>query len=546
MRILRSILPKMALLFCLPAIAHDPRDLAGQWIIQPPSPPGIVVLQTVTFSDEKGGALRGSAFDSSKEPDTSPVTEIHVSGDTVSFTAGDEKYSSLWRGRFDNANELRMTMFIVNSGETMPDHTATFRRSSLSQVAELKARLPRNLIFDKLPLPQLRELPPNGLAKTPPMGWSSWNRFMESIDDKTVRETAEALVSSGLRDAGYSLVEVDDGWQGRRDKNGTLHSNVKFPDMKGLADYVHSKGLKFGIYTAMGPLSCGGYTGSYGYEVQDAQTFARWGVDFVMNDFCRTPYKNIAEHQALYQKMGEALRATGRPIVYKVASKAYVASALIGVDNSLEQSIESENWGRKVGANLWRTGIDLCVGDRWRAVSDRFERDGKREDAGPGGWNDADNLVIGLEGVTPEYRSLTIEESRTHMTLWVMLASPLILGNDARQLTDEVKGILLNKEVIAVDQDSLGKQGRRVSREGDAEIWTKSLSEGSLAVALFNRGDVDSRIIVTWKTLGLEGTQRVRDLWRHADLGERSSGYSALVPSHASVLLRLKVIDGGS
>lgn len=308
MRTLIAIVVMLAGCYSLPTVARNPQDLVGTWIIQPPSPPGVIVLQTVTFSKEKGN-LVGSYkyFGGSEKPDTVPIKDIKVSRDTLSFKAGEEKFSPLWQGSFDDANELRMTMFIVNDGETMPDHTAMFRRSSLSQVAELKAQLPRNLIFDKLPLPQLRQLPPNGLAQTPPMGWSSWNRFMESIDDKTVRETAEALVASGLRDAGYTLVEVDDGWQGRRDKNGILHSNSKFSNMKGLADYVHSKGLKFGIYTAVGPLTCGGYAGSYGYEFQDAQTFARWGVDFVMNDFCLTPYKNIAEHQAIYQKMERRL-----------------------------------------------------------------------------------------------------------------------------------------------------------------------------------------------------------------------------------------------
>jgi alpha-galactosidase len=302
--------------------------------------------------------------------------------------------------------------------------------------------------------------------------------------------------------------------------------------MKALADYVHAKGLKFGIYTTPGPVSCGGYVGSHGYETQDAQTFARWGVDFVFNDVCSAVaiYKTVPEMQALHQKMSEALRATGRPIIYKVHDAI----------NVFDDGRAVESWGRKVGANLWRTGEDSVDGDRWTSVSQRFERDGKPEDVGLGGWNDADTLLIGLSGVTTAYKPLTVEESRTHMTLWSILASPLILGNDVRNMTDDVKSILLNKEVIAVDQDSMGKQGRRIAQHELSEIWAKPLADGSMAIALFNRGAVESNISVNWADLGLTGVRTVRDLWRHADLGERSGGYSALVPSHGSVLLRVK------
>jgi alpha-galactosidase len=309
--------------------------------------------------------------------------------------------------------------------------------------------------------------------------------------------------------------------------------------MKALADYVHSKGLKFGIYTTPGPVSCSGYVGSHGHEVEDAQTFADWGVDFVMNDVCSAGfiYRTLPELQALHQKMAEALRATGRPNVYKVHDAINVAEWIVGGNGTVE------SWGREVGANLWRVSLDLCAGDRWKSVSVRFERHGKPEDAGPGGWNDSDILVIGLNGIMPGYRALTIEEFRTHMTLWSILASPLILGNDVRVMTPEVKGILLNKEVIAIDQDALGKQGRRIVRNGSSEIWVKPLSDGSTVVALFNRGATGTRVSVSWSDLGLQGAQRVRDLWQHADLGEHLSGYSAMVQTHGSVLLRVQASE---
>lgn len=536
MRAIIAIVVMLAGCYSLPAVARDMQDLVGTWIIQPPSPPGIVLLQTVTFSEAKGVVVgSNNVFGSSKRPSTALVSDLKMIGDTVSFKVGDEKFYQLWEGSFAQEDELHMKWFFVQDGKVMPVSTRVFRRSSTSEITARKAALPKNIIFTKLPLPKLRDLPPNGLAQTPPMGWSSWNRFLESIDDKEVRETADALVSSGLRDSGYTLVEVDDGWQGYRDDKGLLHSNSKFPDMKSLSDYVHSKGLKLGIYTTPGPVSCGGYVGSHGYETQDAHTFANWGVDFVMNDACSASeiYKTVPEMQALHQKMAEELRATGRPIVYKVHDAM----------NVFDDSRPLESWGRKVGANLWRTGGDLVIGDRWKSVSERFERHGKPEDAGPGGWNDADNLVIGLDGVTATDRPLTLDESRTHMTLWSILASPLILGNDVRSMTDDVKSILMNKEVIAVDQDVLGKQGRRVVQHESSEVWAKPLSDGSLAVALFNRGAVASNISVTWSDLGLHGTQKIRDIWRHADLGELSSEYSALVPSHGGVLLRLKGIE---
>jgi alpha-galactosidase len=536
MRSLRSMPIVFALFLCGPVCAGDLRDLIGVWIIQPPSPPGVVALTTVTFRSGGDGIIGEFKLFGYEDAGVN-ISDINMAGDLFSFKVS--SLSSLWKGRFDNKNELQMELFAVDkNNEVFPVTTRIFRRSSSAELSALRANLPKTLTFRKVSLPPLRNLTWNGLARTPPMGWSSWNQFMENINETVVRETADALVSSGLRDVGYTLVEVDDGWQGRRDDKGVLHSNSKFPDMRALIDYVHSKGLQFGIYTTPGPISCAGYVGSHGYENEDAQTFARWGVDFVMNDACSATsiYHTTEELQALHQKMAEALRATGRPIMYKVhdvfnTSNLNISDAFVP---------DSKSWGRKVGANLWRTGDDLFIGDRWKSVSSRFERHGQPENSGPGGWNDADNLVIGLGGATREYSGLTREESRTHMTLWSMLASPLILGNDIRSMSDDVKAILLNKEVITVDQDALGKQGQRAWCIGSTEIWIKPLSDGSAAVAAFNRADEAVQTSVNWGDLHLRADQTVRDLWQHTDLGRRHGSYSALLPAHGSLLLRVQ------
>jgi alpha-galactosidase len=534
----RSLLP--LILLCAATTptatpAHTAQDLMGIWTIQPPSPPGVLVIETFAFSTLNGAVTASyHRFGVREQPDTAPIHDITVRSNTVTFKVGEDGAIQLWKGSFQDASHLQMAWFSVDaSGQAKALATRTLLRLTPDQLSHSISKLPHNLVFHKLPLPHLRDLPPNGLAPTPTMGWSSWNHFMETIDDATVRQTADRLVSTGLRDAGYTLVEVDDGWQGARDASGSLHPNSKFPDMKALGDYLHAKGLQFGIYTAPGPTTCAGYWGSHGYETQDAATFASWGVDFVMNDFCSAYwiYPTYDEMRALHQKMAEALRATGRPIEYKVHDAINIFDE------------EHTSWGRKVGANLWRTGLDLVTGDRWKSVSDRFDRHGNPEDAAPGGWNDADNLVIGVPGVLPGDRALTMDESRTHLTLWAILASPLILGNDIRTMTPEIQDLLLNREVIAIDQDRLGKQGRRIVRHDDTEIWTKPLSDGSLAVAVFNRRDATAKILLTWKDLGLKGPQSVRDLWHHADLGEQPRDYSARVPSHGALLLRLQAIE---
>ena len=509
------------------ASALNERDLIGTWIIEAPSPQGMIP-QTVEFkaaADQKGVS---GVWSSHPRWEDDKVTEVSVEGMKVSFRldANGNFRGWWWQGQFDGPDHFTMSLMgdsKVLGTDGIPIWSRSFRRASPRAVATLEANAPKDLVLHKLPLPPLRRVPSNWLARTPPMGWNSWNFFQEGIDDKTVREIADALVSSGLRDAGYVYVNIDDGWQGRRDEQGTLQPNSKFPDMRVLGDYVHARGLKFGLYTVAGPITCVGWVGSHGYEVQDAKTFAAWGADYVKYDWCTADslYQFKSEARAIYQKMGEALQATGRPMIYSLCTP------------SVEWGLQAGRWGREVGGNLWRTSGDSFLGDRWRSLSIRFSVDGDPAFNGPGGWNDPDIMLIGLDG-------LTTEENRTNMTLWSMLAAPLLLGNDVRHMTKEVKEILTNKEVIAIDQDTLGKQGRRAAKSGDTEVWTKRLADGSTAVALFNRGATNAEISVRWGELGLQGAQHVRDLWQHKNLRDHPGGYSASVPRHGSVLLRVR------
>jgi alpha-galactosidase len=374
--------------------------------------------------------------------------------------------------------------------------------------------------YKKLPktdLPALKELPANGLAKTPPMGWNSWNKFQTKIDDKTVRGIADAMVASGMKDAGYRYVIIDDGWEWKRDENGHIVLNPNFPDMKALADYVHSKGLKLGIYSTPGPTTCGGYEGSYAHEEQDAKSYAEWGIDYLKYDWCSASrlYQE-KDMQAAYQKMGEALQKSGRKIVYALCQ--------YGREHV-------EKWGPSVGANLWRTSGDIS--DRYSSMAKNgFVASDLAPYAAPGHWNDPDMLEIGNGG-------MTAAEYRTHFSLWAMLAAPLIAGNDLRDMTEETKQILMNKEVIAVDQDPLGKGGYRVAKNGETEVWVKPLEKNSYAVALFNRGAAEAEVAVQWADLKLSGKFKGRDLWAHTDLGALANGYSAKVPSHGVVMIRL-------
>jgi alpha-galactosidase len=365
------------------------------------------------------------------------------------------------------------------------------------------------------------------LAVTPPMGWNSWNHFKEKVTDADVRAAADAMVVSGMKDAGYVYVNIDDSWEGKRDAQGNIHPNSKFPDMKALGDYVHSKGLRLGIYSSPGPKTCGGYEGSFGHEQQDANTYASWGVDFLKYDLCsymdimklhdahQDPQKALAMMQAAYRKMHEALIATHRPIVFSLCQ--------YGVDSVWE-------WGPQVGGNMWRTTDDIS--DNYRSMAlIGFSQAGLEKFAGPGHWNDPDMLEIGNGG-------MTADQYRTQMSLWAILAAPLLAGNDLSKMDEMTKSILLNKEVIAVDQDKLGIQGSRI---GPPQIWLKPLIGGAKAVALFNYviDDEAEPLSLKFKDVGFTGQVHARDLWAHRDLGVLHDSYTVTVPQGGVVMLKI-------
>jgi len=368
------------------------------------------------------------------------------------------------------------------------------------------------------------------LASTPPMGWNSWNKFGCNVSEDLIRQIAEVMVASGMKDAGYQYVVIDDCWQLERDGNGNIVADPKhFPSgMKALADYVHAKGLKFGLYSDAGTKTCQGRPGSRGYEFQDAQQYAAWGVDYLKYDWCST---STQDAPSSYEIMRAALDASGRPIVFSIcewgASRPWL-------------------WANGVG-NLWRTTGDIQ--DRWQGKKEWKPGDccsygmldivdqevGLESFAGPGHWNDPDMLEVGNGG-------MTTAECRAHFSLWAILAAPLIAGNDLRDMKPEIREILANKEVIAVDQDPAGSQGRRVRKNGDFEVWSKLMQDGSRAVALLNRGIKDAEISVSWEDLGYPAhlSARVRDLWHAKDLGERKGMFSSTVAPHSVVMVTVK------
>ena len=365
----------------------------------------------------------------------------------------------------------------------------------------------------------------NGLAKTPPMGWNSWNKFGCNVSEKLVKEMADAMVTSGMRDAGYVYLVIDDCWQISRDEQGNIQPDPqRFPSgMKSLADYVHAKGLKFGLYSDAGTLTCQKRPGSRGYEFQDARQYAAWEVDYLKYDWCSTSTQNA---QASYSIMRDALLKSGRPIVFSICEWGTAKPWL---------------WARDVG-NLWRTTGDIQ--DCWDCkrtwggmgvVHILDLQDGLESHAGPGHWNDPDMLEVGNGG-------MTTTEYRAHFSLWCLLSAPLMAGNDLRTMSGEIKEILTNREVIAVDQDPLGLQGRRVKREGDQEVWSKQLADGGRAVVLFNRGAQAAQLSVSWTEIGYPQNlpAQVRDLWAAKDLGKMSGKFTAEVPSHGVVMITVK------
>ncbi len=362
------------------------------------------------------------------------------------------------------------------------------------------------------------------LARTPPMGWNSWNRFQCDVSESLIKEMADALVSSGMKDAGYQYVVIDDCWQVSRDGAGNIVPDPKrFPSgMKALADYVHAKGLRFGLYSDAGSKTCQGRPGSNGYEFEDARQYAAWGVDYLKYDWCTT---DGVDPRIAYTTMRDALRATGRPIVFSMCEWGRSQPA---------------TWARGV-AHLWRTTGDILPcwdcseswgGHGWSRILDM--QVGLEKYAGPGGWNDPDMLQVGNPG-------LSAAENRAHFSFWALLAAPLMAGNDVRRMAPEVREILLNKDVIAVNQDSLGRQGRRIRDDGNLEVWSKPLQNGAHAVILFNRGKADATIAVSWQELGLrhDSAPPVRDLWQKKDLGTVTGTFAAPVPAHDVVMIRV-------
>jgi alpha-galactosidase len=364
----------------------------------------------------------------------------------------------------------------------------------------------------------------NGLALTPPMGWNSWNKFGCKVDEKIVREMADAMVSSGMRDADYQFIVIDDCWQVDRDSKGNIIADGRTfsSGIKALADYVHSKGLKFGIYSDAGTKTCAGRPGSWGYEFQDARQYAEWGVDYLKYDWCNNGGQNS---QAAYSRMRDALAVCGRPIVFSICEWGSTKPWL---------------WAGDIG-NLWRTTGDIQ--DMWEGKKEWGGlgvvqiidlQNGLETYAGPGHWNDPDMLEVGNGGMTEtEYRS--------HFSFWCLLAAPLMAGNDLRAMTPATRDILTNGEVIAIDQDPLGKQGFRVRDDGDLEVWARPLADGSRAVILFNRGTTETEITVNWPEIAYTGTisARVRDLWQHKDMGAFTGSYKAAVPGHGVVMVRI-------
>ena len=373
----------------------------------------------------------------------------------------------------------------------------------------------------KLTLPALKTIPPNGLAMTPPMGWNSWNKFHTKVDDVTVRGIADAIAHNGMKDAGYEYVIIDDGWQDRRNSQGELLPNPNFPNMKALADYVHSKGLKIGIYSSPGPRTCGGFEGSYGHEEQDAQTWASWGIDYLKYDWCSASRVwQATDMQAVYQRMGEALNKTGRPIVFALCQ--------YGED-------EVQTWAQQVSGNLWRSTGDIR--DQWTSmITIGLSQSRLASFAGPGHWNDPDMLEVGNGG-------MTTDEYKTHFSLWAMVAAPLIAGNDVRNMPPDIKDILLNHDVIAINQDALGAAGKEIYADGPVRIWSKPLRSGDVAVAIINTGAESFSSSLSIARLGLSGSYSAQDLWSGKALGTLTATYSVYVPTHGVVLLRLAKVN---
>ncbi|HEU6447584.1 MAG TPA: putative Ig domain-containing protein [Verrucomicrobiae bacterium] len=396
----------------------------------------------------------------------------------------------------------------------------------------------------------------NNIALTPPMGWNSWNCFAGDVSEDKVKRAADAMIKSGLVNHGWTYINVDDFWQNHRDsKDPTLHGpfrdkkgnivpNSRFPDMKGLADYIHNLGLKAGLYSSPGPWTCGGCAGSWQHEKQDAQTYAKWGFDYLKYDWCS--YGGIASGKMTnittvplwgqnptndegaiypYRIMGNYLREQKRDIVFSLCQYGMA---------------DVWKWGADVNGNCWRTTGD--INDSWRSMSGiGFHQNIAAPYAAPGHWNDPDMLVVGEVGWGRNTRPthLTPDEQYTHISLWCLLSAPLLIGCDLEKLDAFTLNLLENDEVLAIDQDPLGKEAVCISTNGTARVYAKDLEDGSKAVGLFNLGETTTNVAVTWSGLKISGAQTVRDLWRQKDLGKFEKEFSAPVAPHGVVLVKI-------
>jgi alpha-galactosidase len=501
---------KRILLFCsllatAAAIVLAQASVTGVWLLHAARPDG-TSEDTFLKLEQQGSAVTGSLVRNYRQI---PILKGSFTDGKlrVEAKAGRTRTVILEGTLEGDRLLLTRTLTSVPGGNTPEPVKVTGERSSEDALQPPKP----------LPPPPLHDVPENGLARTPPMGWNSWNHFAGRVDDATVRATADAIVSSGMKDAGYIYVNIDDTWEGTRDTQGNITTNKKFPDMKALADYVHSKGLKIGIYSSPGPKTCAGYEGSYGHEAQDAKTYADWGIDYLKYDWCSAGeiYKD-SDMRAVYQKMGDALQASGRPIVFSLCQYGLADVWL---------------WGAKVGGNLWRTTGDIQ--DNWHSLETiGFKQAEINQYVRPGHWNDPDMLEVGNGGMTND-------EYQVHMSLWALLSAPLLAGNDLQNMTDSTRKLLMNPDVIAVDQDPSAHHVKRVTLESNTEVWSREMQDGSTVVALFNRDEKAKPVAVSWSRVGLRNPSKGKNLWTHQDVDLSGDSYTATVSKHGVVLLQI-------
>lgn len=390
---------------------------------------------------------------------------------------------------------------------------------------------------------QVNDSKGNIMLPTPPMGWMTWNLLADRVNEKDLREIADAMVASGMVKVGYDHIFIDDGWQGGRDnRNNMIPDPQKFPSgIKALADYVHERGIKLGIYSDAAPLTCAGYTASLHFEVQDAKTFARWGVDYLKYDYCGAPEDSVTAKNR-YKAIADALRKSGRDIALGVCEWGPRFPWL---------------WAAKTGGQLWRTTYDLR--DKWKrlptepwgeGIMDVVDINAELDEyAGPGHWNDPDMLVVGLHGIKGPSgdgggTGCTDVEYQSQMSLWAIMNGPLIATNDIRNMNETTKRILLNEEIIAINQDALGKQAKRIINNKNWNVFLKPLSNGDYAIAILNRGDSEADYNLNFSELGLKDQYDIRDLWQHESIEKnkknRSSDWKGSVQSHETKMFRLK------